>query len=245
MTAEERHLVMSGLILLAALALGVFLHRSPDFAGSVTGNLLGIAGAMLMVLPTLCYLLVKRITILKTRVTRAVSLSTLLEWHVYTGIAGSLFAMLHTGHKFNSIVGMLLVVAMLATVFCGFVARYLVRGSTATVREKKELLTALELEYRHVGSEMRTLRISADGTPASAFSSPVGNSSLVEVRPGRRAQELVAAMAEVEYSIRMHDTLGRLFRWALNLHLIFAFAFFLLLGLHIWSGIHFGLRWLR
>lgn len=244
MTAEERHLVSSGVLLLIALALGVLLHRSPDFAGSMTGSVLGIAGAALMVLPTLFYMLTKRVMFLKKHVTAVVSLNTLLGWHVYAGIAGSLLAMLHTGHKFNSIIGTLLAAVMLLTIFSGFVARYLVRSGASTIKEKKELLTALELQYRHVGSALTTMRGNEEDMPALAASSTVRSLPWTKTMPNRRARDLAASMAEVEYSIKMHDALGRLFRWSLRLHVVLAFAFLLLLGLHVWSGIYFGLRWL-
>lgn len=244
MTAEEKHLVSSGLILLTALAMGVLLHRSPDFAGSVAGNVLGITGATLMVLPTLFYMLVKRVMFLKKHVTAVVSLNTLLGWHVYAGIAGSLLAMLHTGHKFNSVIGTLLAAVMLLTIFSGFVARYLVRSSSSTIKEKRELLTALELQYRGAETALAVAPVRDEGMTTLVASSVVRALPWMETMPQRRARDLAASIAEVEYSIKMHGVLGRIFRWALRLHLVLAFAFFLLLGLHVWSGIHFGLRWL-
>ena len=67
---ERDRLVVSGLVaLLLVLWLGFLFHSSPRFAGSLWGGVLGVSGAILMVVP-LAYLVVKRIPLLKKTVTR-------------------------------------------------------------------------------------------------------------------------------------------------------------------------------
>ena len=118
---ERERLVATGMVLLLlALWLGFAVHRSPRFAGSLMGGVLGVSGALLMVFCIL-YAPVKRIPAFKNLVTKRVSLRTLLAWHVYAGLVGSMLGLLHTGHKFDSVLGMLLTAAMLLVVVSGFI----------------------------------------------------------------------------------------------------------------------------
>ena len=113
---EREHIVLTGTFTLLLLTwLGFLVHRSPSFAGSAVGMMFGIAGAVLMLIP-LAYPIVKRIPFLHDRITRRVSLQTLLTVHVYLGIFGPLLAIIHTGHKFDSPLGITLAAVMLLVV---------------------------------------------------------------------------------------------------------------------------------
>jgi len=50
-------------------------------------------------------------------------------------------------------------------------------------------------------------------------------------------------VADLEYAIRTHEFFKRWFSRALVVHIVLSIIFYVLLGLHIWAGIHFGLRW--
>lgn len=68
------------------------------------------------------------------------------------------------------------------------------------------------------------------------------------VRPGGPAGEvtrIAESVADLEYSVRMHEFLKRWFSRSLKLHIFLSVILYMLLALHIWSGIYFGLRWLR
>ena len=67
----------------------------------------------------LVYLVIKRVKPIKARVTRQVSIRTLLSWHIYAGLLGSLLVLLHTGHKFESVLGISLTTLTLIIVFSG------------------------------------------------------------------------------------------------------------------------------
>jgi ABC-type transport system involved in cytochrome c biogenesis permease subunit len=54
---------------------------------------------------------------------------------------------------------------------------------------------------------------------------------------------MAESIAELEYSVRFHEHFKRLASLWLRIHIAFAIAFYVLLGLHIWASIHFGLRW--
>ncbi len=96
MKNHERFIVSSIFAVLVFAWLGFLLHVAPRFAGSGLGAVFGISGAVLMLVP-LVYVFVKRIQFFKKRMTTYVSLQTWLSIHIYTGIVGSLLALIHTG----------------------------------------------------------------------------------------------------------------------------------------------------
>ena len=119
--------------------LGFLLHVSPRFAGSGIGAAFAISAAGLFLVP-LAYVIVKRIPALKDRTTKYVSLRAFMSVHIYTGIAGSFLALIHTGHKYNSPVGIALTATMLLVIVTGFVLRYLTPFVNLDVKEKLLLL---------------------------------------------------------------------------------------------------------
>ena len=115
MKNRERLIVVSTFIVLIFAWLGFLLHVSPRFAGSGLGAVFGISGAVLMLVP-LAYVIAKRIPFLKERLTKHISLQTWLSIHIYTGIVGALLALIHTGHKYNSPLGIALTATMVLVV---------------------------------------------------------------------------------------------------------------------------------
>ena len=69
----------------------------------------------LMLIP-LVYLIVKRLPWLKQGVTRAVSMRSLLAIHMYAGVLGPILGVLHSGHTFNSPLGISLTAMMIVVV---------------------------------------------------------------------------------------------------------------------------------
>jgi hypothetical protein len=249
---ERERLVVSGLVvLLLLLWLGFVVHRSPRFAGSLWGGVLGISGALLMLVP-LAYLIVKRIGPLKKVVVRRVSMGTLLTWHIYAGILGPILALVHTGHKFESPLGIALTALMLVVVLSGFVGRYLMSYFSQTIHEKREMLTQLELTYRETAGELAAhpekaavLQPLAGIWSRLAAGFFLGGSG---IGPGEaaapvRALRLAESMADLEYAIKTHAAFKRWFAGWLKFHIVISLVLYALLGLHIWAGIYFGLRW--
>lgn len=248
---ERERVVVTGLIvLLLILWLGFLVHRSPRFAGSLAGGVLGVSGALFMT-TALAYVLVKRMDSVRNAVTRKVSLRTLLAWHVYTGILGAILGLLHTGHKFQSPLGILLTAMMLIVVLTGFIGRYLFNQVSQEVREKREMLSRLQIEYdaaaRELGQEaVPGLTFVAQGVvgrvlrgfflPAVATASAGGITAAPAIR-------LAEAMADMEDSINAHDALKTAFHRWLQVHIACSVFLYVLLGLHIWSGLYYGLRW--
>ncbi len=249
---ERDRIVVSGLVVLFLLLwLGFLLHRSPRFAGSFLGGVLGISGAVLMLVPLL-YLIIKRIPPLKSTITHRVSMRTLLAWHIYAGVLGPVLAILHTGHKFESPLGIALTAMMLVVVVSGFAGRYLMSQFSETIREKKTMLTQLELTYRETATEMAAhpeqiamvRPLSGFFTRALAGMFVKSNAAGPSPMPTLiRALGLADSIADLEYAIKTHETFKRAFASWLRFHVVISAVLYVLLGLHVWTAIHFGLRW--
>mgnify|MGYP002624157202 CR=1 FL=1 len=161
--AKERDsAIMGGLTLLMLLLwLGFFVHRSPRFAGSLLGHSIGIAGASLMLVP-LAYSAIKRVTPLKRLVTPLVPMRTLLAWHIYAGIIGPMLVLLHTGHRFESPLGIALTGMTILVVLSGYVGRYLMRHIGAELRDKRRLLQEAERLYEETRDQLAGAGLASD-----------------------------------------------------------------------------------
>lgn len=245
---ERERIVIGGLVvLLLVLWLGFLVHVSPRFAGSPIGGALGVSGAILMLVP-FAYLVVKRIPPLKRLVTQRISLRTFLAWHIYAGVLGPILVLLHTGHKFESPLGIALTAMTLVVVLSGFVGRYLMNQFSQTIREKKEMLARFELAYRDSATELAThpeqasqLRVLSGFLirPAAAVFAPRTAASPAIVRAFRLAESI----ADLEYAIKTHETFKRWFASWLKLHIVISFVLYAMLALHVWATLYFGLRW--
>ena len=247
---EREPLVAGGLVaLLLVLWLGFLVHRDPRFAGSAWGGVLGVSGAVFMV-TTLAYSVVKRVRPVKAWVTRRVSMRAVLGWHMYAGLLGAILGLLHTGHKFDSPLGIALTAAMLLVVLSGYVGRHLMKQISLEIHEKKELLTRLESAYRQTAGEL-----AADPGQAALVRPWSGFwgrlvAALFHLFPRTtqppaavRAMELAESMADLEYAIKTHETFRWWFGFWFRVHVVASVLMYLLLALHVWAGIHYGLRW--
>ena len=243
---EREGLIVTGTVGLLLLAwLGFLLHRSPRFPGSGAGAVFGIAGAVLMLVP-LAYSIVKRMPFLHARITPHIALQSLMTLHVYTGILGSLLALIHTGHKFDSVLGIALTAMMLLVVVSGFAVRYLLKYVNQEIKDKLVLLQTARGDLDYAWGVL-------ENSPAGMRALPkvpvlvAGLGSLgIELPSGGPADDVIRTaegVTDLEYAVRTHELFKRWFARSLTLHIATSCAFYVLLLLHIWSGIHFGLRW--
>ncbi len=246
MKNHERFIVISAFAVLVFAWLGFLLHTSPRFAGSGWGAVFGIAGAVLMLIP-LGYVFVKRIPFLKERITKHVWLQTWLSIHIYTGIVGALLALIHTGHKYVSPLGIALTAAMLLVVVSGIVLRYLTPFVNVDLKDKLLLLQTARGDLDHAWGLLEKAAAGKKGLPQEAsLSASMAELGLSHARDNSAGQVTVLAesVADLEYSIRTHELLKRWFSGTLTLHIVVSVAFYALLAAHIVSGIYFRLRWL-
>ena len=244
---EREGIIVSGTVCVLLLAwLGFLLHRSPRFSGSGAGAVFAIAGAVLMLVP-LAYSIVKRIPFLHARITPHISLQSLLTLHVYTGILGSLLALIHTGHKFDSMLGIALTAMMLLVVVSGFAVRYLLTYVAHEITDKLALLQTARGDLDSAWGALERLPADMRAPPEAPVLSASLASLGLAVRAGGPAGEvtrIAESVADLEYAIRMHEFFRRWFSRALKLHIALSVLLYGLLALHIGSGIYFGLRWL-
>lgn len=245
---EREPIIVGGLFLILLLLwLGFPIHQSPRFAGSFWGGVFAVSGSALMLVP-LVYLLIKRIKPLKRRITKHVSMRTLLAWHIYAGVLGPILVLIHTGHKFESTLGIALTAAVLIVVASGFIGRYLMSQVNREIKEKRAMLKEAQDQYAqsikqlkeqpHEASLARHLR----GLPARLLLLTSDDSGAAE-HAGARAVRLAESVADLEYAVSTHELFKNAFSKWLKLHIVLSTVLYVLLALHIWSAIYFGLRW--
>ncbi len=245
---ERERIVVTGVLGVLLVAwLGFLVHRSPRFPGSGVGAVFGIAGAALMLLP-LAYTIVKRIAFLQTRITPYVPLQSWMSVHVYAGIVGPLLAIIHTGHKFDSPLGVALTALVLLIVVSGFSVRYLLTYVGHDIREKLVLLQTARGDLDNAWGMLEKTPADVQALPRA----PVLMAGLASLGIGLSADNahiqvarLAESVADLEYAIRMDEFFKRWFARALTLHIAVSVTFCVLLAVHIGSGIYFGLRWLQ
>lgn len=233
------------------LWLGFLVHRSPRFPGSITGWVLATVAALLLVVPSLLYSAIKRIGYFKRITATRLSLGTILNWHIYTGIIGSILAILHTGHHFESNVGIWLTTMMMLTVLSGFVGRYFLSYASKELSEKQDLLNLLATQYNQIIGQLsqnpgpEIMYAVSHGRLRQAINSffgmakiPVEGRALLSIR----ALELTESIADVEYAIKTHELLKRRTASWLKVHIATSCAFYILLIFHIWLAFYFGIR---
>ncbi len=245
---ERQGILFTGVFGLLLLTwLGFLLHRSPLFAGSGWGAVFGIAGAVLMVVP-LAYPMVKRIPYLRSHVTPHVSLQSLMTLHAWAGILGPLFAIIHTAHKFDSWLGIALTATMLLVVVSGFTVRYLLTYVSHDMTDKLVLLQTargdLDSAWGVLENSPPEKRVLPKATLRNATLASLGIDTSYN-EPAVSVVNIAESVADLEYSIRLHELLKLWFGRSLKVHIVISIFFYALLLLHIGAGTYFGLRWLR
>ncbi|MEH6594164.1 MAG: hypothetical protein V7736_01290 [Colwellia polaris] len=249
MANQERTIVASLVLLMIVLWGGFVWHSSPRFPGSFSGSMLGIIAAFLLFFP-LIYLVIKRNKSIKSWVTKKVSMSTLLVWHIYAGVIGPIIGLLHSAHRFDSLLGILLVLLMMLVAISGFIGRYILSLISSKLKDKKKLKEELknelkdeqiELHERFCSKHINAIPSDLNSHSPSLFSSSLG---LGRTSNERRILRLVDAISDIEYSIRIHDTAKLWFKRWLKFHISISMILYVLIIFHITAEIYFGLRWL-
>ena len=224
MSDREPIIAAAAIFILLLVWIGGMIEPSHDFAGSALGGAFAVTGTLLLLMP-LSLAAIKRIDIVKKAVVGHISMKTMLIWHIYAGFLGTILILLHTGHKFGGVLATSLTAFTICVLFSGVIGRYLQRHIGDDVRDKRQLLNQLYENYDFV----------TDHSSPSA----IGTISLVNI------VNLVSSIADVESAITSRDTLKQWFTIWFRAHVALIIGMYLLLILHIWSGIHFGLRWFQ
>lgn len=242
MTERRGVLAWMLILLLLFLWLRFLFHVDPRFPGGLVGSALGVAGATLMLVP-LAYSVAKRMFRI-----RGNPLRTFLAIHIYAGLTGALLALIHTGHKFDNPVGLLLTAMMLVVVLSGFVGRYLLQQTARQLADKRRDLTAFGPGFEAARQRLMTSAATAgEGAPRRALILRSLAAWLVRDRDLRAAAgEAIAvadAMAALEASVQLHERMLRWLRLWMRVHLALTTVFYAALAAHVVIVTYYGLRW--
>ena len=197
-----------------------------------------------MLLP-LAYPVAKRVPALRAWITSRVSMHALLTLHLYAGIVGPLLGLIHTGHKFDSMLGILLTAVMLLVIVSGLVVRYLLPYVTHEIAAKVSLLQTargdLDSAWGMLESSPADALLPRPGVLTAALASVGVERPLAGAV--RDVVRLAQGVADLEFAVRTHELLKRWFARTLTLHIALSVLFYLLLAAHVWSSIYFGVRW--
>ncbi len=200
--------------------LGFLFHQSPRFAGSPFGGVLAVGGSSLMLVPLATYWVAKRAPSIKRRLSAWMSMRTLLTVHIYTGLLGAILVLLHTGHKFDSPLGMALTAMVLLVALSGFIGRYLMSHIGLKLREKQERLERLQLVFEGMREDYAQQEVgdsSVRSTPRvwSLLGSPplTGGAD-----PLTSVGAIAGGIADLEYSITVHAWFKKWFQKWLRFH---------------------------
>jgi hypothetical protein len=171
------------------------------------GQLLGVAGSVLMLL-TILYVVRKRVK----RFARVGSAKNWLEFHIFCGIFGPVLISLHTSFKFNGIVSVAYW-SMVLVVLSGFVGRVLYARIPRTIRGEE--LSHAELVAR--AEELERELLDRDARP-----------ELVD-----EARRIAAERATLTRRIANLQRTKRLFGMWHDFHLPLVWILFVIFVLHI------------
>ncbi len=235
MLGRER-IVVGGLLLITLMAwLGFLLHDDPRFPGSLLGSFVGVIAAILMIIP-LAYGVIKRVPPLRRWAGRVLGMRRLIVWHIYAGLVGAGLALVHSAHRFESIVGIALIALILLSLLSGYVGRHLIGQVARDLREKQVDLAALRIEYTNLARQ--ACQCAAPTGAVAAFLTLTGQGEV-----GRIAS-VAGAIADVERSIESHDRVRTWLGFWLWVHIATSYAAFALIAAHLAIEIYLGFRWL-
>jgi uncharacterized membrane protein YsdA (DUF1294 family) len=233
MSETERLTVGGVLTILLFLVPAFVFHASPRFAGTLAGFGLGVVATILMV-SLLIYPLAKYSARFYPWIARLITMRALLAFHVYAGVFGAFLAVLHTGHKYQSPLGITLVISMLIAVVTGFVGRYYLPRTSTELREAQARLATLRSIYDRTAVALAGRQATEEGA------TPVSAPALLEVP----ILQLIDGIADLEHAIGSREAVKTLFMPWMVAHVLAAILMYLLLMLHIAGEIYYGLRWL-
>lgn len=233
MNDNERLTVGAVLTVVLFLVPTFVLHTSPRFAGSLAGFVFGTMAAMLMV-SLLIYPLAKYRTRFRLWIARFVSLRALLAFHVYAGVFGAFLAILHTGHKYQSPLGIALVISMLVVIVTGFVGRYYLPQTSIDLREAQSRLATLRSAYDLAAVTLAERQTSGNGA---------GRPNALALQ-GDQIAQLVDGIADLEYVVGSREAVKRIFMPWIVAHVVAAILMYFFLTLHVAGEVYYGLRWL-
>ena len=176
---------------------------------------------------------------------RGAPLRSFLTIHIYAGLFGGVVTVLHTGHKFDHPLGIMLTAQTLIVVVSGFVGRYLLQRESRDLGDKRRDLAAAHVALTDAHRTLVVDRADADvpGVMWRAALLPITIRNPDVRSAARTAVRLVDAIASLESSIALHEQFQRWFRRWLRIHVVLTVVLYVLLAAHVVAVAYYGLRW--
>ena len=227
-------------VLFVALSLGFALHRSPTFAGSFLGHLIGIAGALLM-----CCALVYPF---RKRVQKKRGKENPLNRHIYYGLIGPSVVVIHAAHKSSNLIGVITFLSMFLIVFSGIVGRFLYSRVSRTLKQQENDLSLLKAQFEahKKDTELYQARLRKPQIEGMEDDDSSEDEKVAWERDRKYEEllDLVHSLAETEYVVKAFSGTKKLFSRWLRIHYMLALLLFSMMIIHILTTFYYGLRWL-
>ncbi|MCF8145924.1 MAG: hypothetical protein K9N21_18610 [Deltaproteobacteria bacterium] len=227
-------------IFFIVLVAGLLFHESETFAGSLLGHSIGIVGTTMIFL-TLIYPYRKRVRHQRGR-------QNPLSKHIFYGLMGPSLVVIHSAHKLDSLIGLLVFLSMLIVVLSGITGRFFFRRISRTLKDQQRQLAVLKEEFR------KRRKMVAACEAYFGLDHAEENENRAETENGRyegaqrdQCEELLdiaQSMSELEYTTTIFDSTKSLFsKWMIVHHVLTLFLFSFVF-LHILTVLYYGLRWI-
>ncbi len=239
---NEKNIIALLAVFFVVVTLGFLVHQSQTFAGSLIGHLIGIAGAVIMFL-ALVYPFRKRV--LKKR-----GRQNPLNTHIYFGLMGPSLVVIHSAHKFSSLIGMLCFLSMLVVVLSGIVGKFLFRRVNRTLKQQKNDLFALRGLFEKRKNEIGVLQAYLETQMANHRERNEEQrieTEQIDFEKQEKHKELVNlahSIAEIEHINRVFSSTKILFSRWIRAHYLLTIFLFSMMIVHILTTIYYGIRWL-
>jgi hypothetical protein len=238
---NEKNIAALLAILFVVLVAGFLVHQSPAFAGSLIGHLIGIAGILIMFM-ALIYPFRKRVLRKRGR-------QNPLNTHIHYGLIGPCLVVIHSAHKFGSMVGMLCFVSMLLVVLSGIVGKFLFRRVNRSLKQQKSDVALLRRVFEKRRKKIHVLDASLQTQNGNHAQGDEQQSIEEEKDLERQARHeelvnLAHSIAETEHIIKVFSGTSTLFSRWIRVHYLLTFFLFSMVLVHVLTTVYYGLRWL-
>ena len=224
----------------------VFFVISPleNFSGNIVGHFLGIIGTLLMI-ATLIYVFRKRILKQKGK-------SNPLNPHIYFGLIGGIFVVIHSGSKSASLIGILVFIGMLLTIMSGIVGRLLVVRLNRSIKANKSDVETLEASLKSLKHELNPIFCQKefklhDEVEWVAEDSELGLDPQMDPQLSEKCsgfQLMAESLAEREELFQIYSKTKSLFTFWNNIHIASTSFLFAMVIVHVMTTLYYGLRWM-
>lgn len=238
---QEKNINAYLAVFFTVLVMGFLVHQDPAFAGSAPGHFLGIIGAILMLM-TLTYPFRKRVLKKKGK-------QNPLNTHITYGLVGPSLVVIHSGHKIESLIGILIFLSLVLVVLSGIVGRFLFKKVNRSLKEQKQdhklLKEHVEKRKQELSAACRVDYANGDATGQLAGSEPSALSPSADMTDEcSRWLDEMRMLAEKEYNMRFFDRLKTLLTKWIWVHYVISGFLFAMLIVHVITTLYYGLRWL-